>query len=173
MHDPSRAAPWNSARSGGAKSSLYDDLGRELDALLTGERDPVANAANAAAAIYHALPELNWAGFYFLRDSELVLGPFQGRPACVRIALGKGVCGTAAVERRSIVVPDVEAFPGHIACDTASRSELVVPLIAAGNLLGVLDLDSPLVGRFDEADRVGCELLASVVVRHLAPCMGR
>jgi L-methionine (R)-S-oxide reductase len=168
MHDPLRATPWTSIRHGSAKATLYDDLGRELDALLTGESDPVANAANAAAAIYHALDDLNWAGFYFLRDSQLVLGPFQGRPACVRIPLGRGVCGTAAAERRSIVVPDVAAFPGHIACDTASRSELVVPLIAAGSLLGVLDLDSPLVGRFDEADRLGCDALAGIIVRHLA-----
>jgi GAF domain-containing protein len=168
MHDPSRPTPWTSVSQAGNKSVLYDDLAGELDALLVGERDPVANAANAAAAIYHALHELNWAGFYFLRDCGLVLGPFQGRPACVRIPLGRGVCGTAAAERRSIVVHDVEAFPGHIACDTASRSELVVPLIAAGNLLGVLDLDSPVVGRFDEADRVGCEMLAGIVVRHLA-----
>ena len=172
MHDPSRATPWTTVRPGGAKATLYGDLGRELDALLTGESDKVANAANAAAAIYHALDALNWAGFYFLRNSELVLGPFQGRPACVRIPVGRGVCGTSAAERRSIVVPDVEAFPGHIACDTASRSELVVPLIAAGNLLGVLDLDSPVVGRFDEMDRAGCEMLAGIVVRHLAPSLG-
>jgi L-methionine (R)-S-oxide reductase len=167
MHDPTRPVPWALVPSGGSKAARYDDLAGALDALLTGEPDAVANAANAAAAIYQALPELNWTGFYFLRHSELVLGPFQGRPACVRIPIGKGVCGTAAAERRSIVVRDVGAFPGHIACDTASRSELVVPLIAAGNLLGVLDLDSPVVGRFDEADRLGCELLASVVVRHL------
>jgi GAF domain-containing protein len=173
MHDPSRATPWTAVRSGGAKSALYDDLAHELDALLAGESDPVANAANAAAAIYHGLRDLNWAGFYFLRDSELVLGPFQGRPACVRIPLGQGVCGTAAAGRRSIVVPDVEAFPGHIACDTASRSELVVPLIAGGSLLGVLDLDSPVVGRFDEADRIGCEMLAGIIVRHLANTRSR
>src|SRR6202034_1205557 len=149
------------------KPALYDELATELDALLSGETDPVANAANAAAAIYHALPELNWAGFYFLRGEELVLGPFQGRPACVRIPLGKGVCGMAALQRRSVLVPDVEACPGHIACDTESRSELVVPLIVEGVLLGVLDLDSPVLARFDEADRVGCERLAGVIVRHL------
>jgi GAF domain-containing protein len=149
------------------KASLYDDLGHALEALLAGESDAVANGANAAAAIYHALPDLNWSGFYFARGTELVLGPFQGRPACVRIAFGKGVCGTAAAERRSIVVPDVEAFPGHIACDIASRSELVVPLLAGDSLLGVLDLDSPLPARFDEADRVGCEMLARVIVRSL------
>jgi L-methionine (R)-S-oxide reductase len=166
MHDLERSTPWT-ARHAVGKAALYDELARELDALLAGEPDPVANAANAAAAIYHALPELNWAGFYVLRGEELVLGPFQGRPACVRIPLGKGVCGTAAAQLRSVLVPDVEAFPGHIACDTASRSELVVPLIVGDALLGVLDLDSPVVGRFDEADRAGCELLAGVIVRHL------
>ena len=166
MHDPARPAPWTSDRALDSKADAYGDLARELDALFTGEPDPVANAANAAAAVFHALPELNWAGFYFLRGSELVLGPFQGRPACVRIALGHGVCGTAAVERRSIVVQDVDAFPGHIACDSASRSELVVPLIAGDALLGVLDLDSPMLGRFDDQDRAGCELLADVMLRH-------
>ena len=168
MHDPGRSAPWTGPRRELDQSALYGDVTRELDALLSGEPDPVANAANAAAALYHALPELNWAGFYFLRGEELVLGPFQGRPACVRIALGRGVCGTAAAERRSIVVPDVEAFPGHIACDAASRSELVVPLLSGDTLLGVLDLDSPKPGRFDETDRAGCEAIAQVIVRHLA-----
>jgi L-methionine (R)-S-oxide reductase len=168
MHDATRPAPWTLVRREADKAVLYDELARELDALLTGESDPVANAANAAAAIYHALPELNWAGFYFLRGGELVLGPFQGRPACVRIALGQGVCGTAAAQRRAILVPDVEAFPGHIACDTASRSELVVPLLAGAALLGVLDLDSPVLARFDAADRAGCEMLAKVVARHMA-----
>jgi L-methionine (R)-S-oxide reductase len=167
MHDPTRPSPWTSVQREADKPRLYHELTRELDALLCGETDPVANAANAAAAIYHALPELNWAGFYFLRAGELVLGPFQGQPACVRIALGKGVCGTAAAERRSILVPDVEAFPGHIACDAASRSELVVPLLAGDSLLGVLDLDSPVLARFDETDRAGCEMLAKVLVRHL------
>jgi L-methionine (R)-S-oxide reductase len=166
MHDLERPTPWT-ARRAVSKAALYDDLAQELDALLAGEPDRVANAANAAAAIYHALPDLNWAGFYFLRGEELVLGPFQGRPACVRIPIGKGVCGTAALQRRSVLVPDVEAFPGHIACDTASRSELVVPLDAGETLLGVLDLDSPLLGRFDESDREGCERLAGIVVRHL------
>ena len=166
MHDPARSTPWTSDQAPDSKADRYSELARELDALFTGERDPVANAANAAAAVFHALPELNWAGFYFLRDGELVLGPFQGRPACVRIALGHGVCGTAAAERRTIVVQDVYAFPGHIACDTASRSELVVPLIAGDALLGVLDLDSPMRGRFDDQDRAGCELLADVMLRH-------
>ena len=166
MHDPARPTPWTLGYRDNDKAALYDELARELDALLTGEPDPIANAANAAAAIYHALPRLNWAGFYFMRDAELVLGPFQGLPACVRIPLGKGVCGTAAAQRRSIVVPDVEAFPGHIACDSASRSELVVPLFAGETLLGVLDLDSPVLARFDDADRAGCELLAQVIGRH-------
>jgi GAF domain-containing protein len=151
------------------KPTLYRALAEQLDALLTGEPDPVANAANAAAAIYHTLPRLNWAGFYFLRDDTLVLGPFQGRPACVRIRLGAGVCGTAARDRRSILVPDVEAFPGHIACDIASRSELVVPLRhGTGKVIGVLDLDSPDLARFDAEDQTGCEALAAIVVRHLA-----
>ena len=167
MHDPRRPAPWIPDRRQPDQAVLYDDLARELDALLAGEPDRIANAANAAAALYHALPELNWAGFYFLQGDELVLGPFQGRPACVRIGLGKGVCGTAAAQRRSVVVPDVEAFPGHIACDTASRSELVVPLLQGDVLLGVLDLDSPRTGRFDETDRAGCEVLAQVIVSHL------
>ena len=168
MHDAARPAPWTRAARAGGKAALYRDLAEELDALLTGETDATANAANAAAAIFHALPRLNWAGFYFLRDDTLVVGPFQGRPACVRIAVGAGVCGTAARDRRSILVPDVDAFPGHIACDTASRSELVVPLIRDGVLLGVLDLDSPDLARFDTEDQAGCEALAAIVVRHLA-----
>jgi len=167
MHDISRATPWTDARSGAGKDALYHDLATELAALLAGERDAVANAANTAAAIYHSLPDLNWAGIYFLRSTELVLGPFQGKPACVRIPLGKGVCGTAAAERRSVRVDDVNAFPGHIACDAASRSELVVPLLADGRLLGVLDLDSPLPGRFDAVDQAGCEALAALLARHM------
>jgi L-methionine (R)-S-oxide reductase len=168
MHDPARPTPWTAERRTTSKFELYRELAAELDGLLAGEMDPIANAANAAAALYHGLPELNWAGFYFLRGEELVLGPFQGRPACVRIPVGKGVCGTAAADRRTMVVPDVEAFPGHIACDTASRSELVVPLFTSQGLLGVLDLDSPVVGRFDAADQEGCELLARVVEKRLA-----
>ncbi len=170
MHDAGRVAPWTGTWAGG-KPELYRDLALELDGLLSGESDAVANAANAAAAIFNSLPALNWAGFYFLRDNELVLGPFQGRPACVRIALGKGVCGTAAQQRRSVLVPDVDSFPGHIACDTASRSELVVPLLDGDRLLGVLDLDSPDLARFDAEDQAGCEALAAVIVRHLAPSM--
>ena len=142
----------------------YARLADELAGLLSGESDFVANAANTAALIFDALPELNWAGFYFLKQGELVVGPFQGKPACVRIALGKGVCGTAAVERKTIVVPDVNAFPGHIACDSASRSEIVVPLISAGELLGVLDIDSPRLARFNDGDARGLERLAAIFV---------
>ena len=176
MHDATRPAPWNSStpnRSTPAEGTeaLWRDLAEEIDALLTGEPDFTANAANAAAAIYHSIPHLNWAGFYFLRDEMLVLGPFQGRPACVRIPLGKGVCGTAAATRHSILVRDVEAFPGHIACDTNSRSELVVPLLSGGRVLGVLDLDSPVLGRFGEQDQAGAEAVAAILVRHFDPGM--
>lgn len=143
----------------------YEALDRTLAALLAGERDWIANLANTAALLYTELADLNWAGFYLLKEGELVLGPFQGKPACVRIALGKGVCGTAAAQRRSIVVPDVHEFPGHIACDSASNSEVVVPLIRGGELLGVLDLDSPLFERFDDEDRRGLEAIAATVVR--------
>lgn len=140
----------------------YARLAQELGGLLGNEQDFVANAANTAALIFDALPDLNWAGFYFLKEGELVVGPFQGKPACVRIALGKGVCGTAAVERRTIIVPDVDAFPGHIACDTASRSEIVVPLVSGGKLVGVLDVDSPRLARFNEGDARGLERIAAV-----------
>ncbi len=168
MHDATHTAPWTAGdHTPVDKVTLYTDLAAELDALLSDESDPTANAANAAAAIYHSLPGLNWAGFYLLRDGELVLGPFQGKPACVRIPLGKGVCGTSAETGKSILVPDVDAFPGHIACDSASRSELVVPLLDGDRLLGVLDMDSPHLARFDETDRKGCEALAAIVVRHL------
>ena len=149
-----------------AKSQLYRDLRAQLAALLEGEDDRTANAANTAALIYHGLPDLNWAGFYFRKGDALVLGPFQGRPACLRIAIGEGVCGAAADRGLSVVVADVHEFPGHIACDPASRSELVVPLIQDGEVLGVLDLDSPLPARFDEADREGCERLVGVFLDH-------
>jgi L-methionine (R)-S-oxide reductase len=144
-----------------SKSEIYRELAEQLAALLAGESDLIANAANAASLIYHGIPDLNWAGFYFRSGAELVLGPFQGKPACVRIPIGKGVCGTAAARAAAVLVTDVHDFPGHIACDPNSRSELVVPLIEAGDVIGVLDLDSPLVGRFDEADRQGCERLAA------------
>ena len=152
------------AQSPAGKSELYTALREQLASLLEGERDSVANAANMASLLYHALPDVNWAGFYFFQGRELVLGPFQGKPACVRIPIGSGVCGTAAGRRESLVVPDVNLFPGHIACDSASRSELVVPLIRDGVLLGVLDMDSPTPGRFDDADRLGAETLAAVYV---------
>jgi L-methionine (R)-S-oxide reductase len=147
------------------KPELYRETARQLAALLAGETDPIANAANTAALIYHMLPDLNWAGFYFLREDEvLVLGPFQGRPACVRIPMGRGVCGAAVARRETILVADVHAFPDHIACDSLSRSELVVPLIAEERILGVLDLDSPLPSRFDAQDRQGVEALAQIYV---------
>jgi L-methionine (R)-S-oxide reductase len=138
-----------------SKTEQYRELDAQLAALLEGERDGLANCANLAALLYEALPDLNWAGFYFMRGGELVLGPFQGKVACVRIALERGVCGTAARERRVVLVPDVHAFPGHIACDSASRSELVLPLLQGGKLLGVLDLDSPIAARFDQDDADG------------------
>jgi GAF domain-containing protein len=144
-----------------------EDLLSELAGLFRGERDPIANAANAAAAIWQHVPRINWAGFYFLKDGVLVLGPFQGKPACVRISLGQGVCGTAAARRESVVVADVHAFPGHIACDGASRSEIVVPLLRAGTLLGVLDIDSPELARFGEAERALFEAVARTWVAAL------
>jgi L-methionine (R)-S-oxide reductase len=149
------------------KKRQYAELAAQLSALIEGEPYPIANAANMAALIYHGLPELNWAGFYFADgQDQLVLGPFQGKPACVRIAWGQGVCGTAAARRQTIVVPDVHEFPGHIACDPDSRSELVVPLLQGERVLGVIDLDSPLRGRFDDADRIGCERLVAILSAH-------
>ncbi len=144
------------------KPEIYRQLNASLAALLEGERNWIANLANAAALLYHTLPEINWAGFYLLPEGsgELVLGPFQGKPACVRIAVGKGVCGTAAAARETQVVADVHAFPGHIACDAASRSEIVVTLIAEGEVIGVLDIDSPTVRRFDEEDQAGLQAFA-------------
>jgi L-methionine (R)-S-oxide reductase len=148
------------------KFRLYEELAQQLAALIEGEADLVANSANMAALIYHGLPDLNWAGFYFARQQELVLGPFQGKPACIRIPWGQGVCGTAAARGGPIVVPDVHKFPGHIACDPNSRSELVVTLIGNSRVLGVLDLDSPVPGRFDEDDRAGCERLVAIFLAH-------
>jgi len=133
-------------------------------ALLDDERDPIANAANLAALIFGSLGRLNWAGFYFMRAGELVLGPFQGKTACTRIAVGRGVCGTAVAESRTLVVPDVDAFPGHIACDSASRSELVVPLVRAGVVIGVIDCDSPELDRFGATERESIEALAALFV---------
>jgi len=151
--------------SADSKTDLYRDLTAALDALTADEPDAVANMANAAALIWQYLPDLNWAGFYRNVGSGLVLGPFQGKAACIRIPFGKGVCGTAAATRETQLVEDVHAFPGHIACDAASRSELVVPIVSQGELLGVLDLDSPSPARFDAGDAAGCEAL----MRLLAP----
>jgi GAF domain-containing protein len=148
----------------GTKTGLYSDLLLQARGLLDGERDATANSANLAALIFHTLPDLNWAGFYWMKGGELVLGPFQGKPACVRIGLGKGVCGTAARDRRTIVVADVNEFPGHIACDTASNSEVVVPIVHGGQVIGVLDLDSPKRARFDEEDARGLEALVQAFV---------
>ena len=143
-----------------SKPALYTELLAQARALFEGERDAGANAANLAALLYHSLPDLNWAGFYWMKEGGLVLGSFQGMPACVRIAVGKGVCGTAARDKRTIVVPDVDAFPGHIACDSASRSEVVVPLVHQGKVIGVMDIDSPKPARFDEEDARGLEAVA-------------
>ena len=150
------------------KAAAYADLEQQLRALLAGERDFMANAANTAALLYHGLPGLNWAGFYRLAGDVLVLGPFQGQPACVRIPLGQGVCGTAAARRATVRVPNCHAFPGHITCDAATNSEIAVPLLQDGRLLGVLDLDSPKPDRFDATDQAGLERLVAVFVAALA-----
>jgi L-methionine (R)-S-oxide reductase len=147
-----------------SKSELYDLLTRQLLALFEGELDTLANAANMAALVYHGLPEVNWAGFYLFKDGELVLGPFQGEPACTRLLLGKGVCGTAAAERKTVVVPNVHEFSGHIACDAASAAEIVIPIVSGDRLIGVFDVDSPVLDRFDAEDRVGLESLVGVFV---------
>lgn len=144
------------------KPAFYAELAQQLEGLLHGEADPVANAANTSALLFDAMPDLNWAGFYFMRGPELVVGPFQGKPACVRIPVGRGVCGGAVAARASILVEDVHAFPGHIACDAASHSELVVPLLRDGEVLGVIDLDSPTPARFDTDDQAGIEILARI-----------
>lgn len=152
-----------------SKPALYSELHAQARALFEGERDATANAANLAALLFHQLPDLNWAGFYWMKGGGLVLGPFQGKPACVRIALGRGVCGTAALERRTVVVPDVNAFPGHIACDSASRSEVVVPVMRGDELLGVLDVDSPSLARFDDDDARGLERVVALFVASTDP----
>lgn len=151
----------------GTRPEQYAQLVEQARALLAGERDRIANAANLSALVYNALPELNWVGFYFFDGTELVVGPFQGLPACVRIPLDRGVCGAAASSRQTQRVEDVDAFPGHIACDSASRSELVVPLVLDGELLGVFDLDSPRPGRFDAEDQQGLEAIAAVFLDSL------
>jgi GAF domain-containing protein len=151
-----------------SKAQLYVELAQQARGLLHGERDRIANAANFAALVWNALPDINWCGFYLFDGTELVVGPFQGKPACVRIALGKGVCGTAAATRRTQLVEDVNAFAGHIACDSASQSEIVVPLVdAQGALIGVWDVDSPKLARFDEDDRVGMETLCAIFIDSL------
>jgi len=151
-----------------SKREHYAELAQQARGLLTGERDLIANAANFSALLFHSLSDLNWAGFYLYDGNELVVGPFQGKPACIRIALGRGVCGTAAQTRQTQLVRDVHAFDGHIACDAASQSEIVVPLVKAdGSLLGVWDVDSPLVARFDEDDRAGMEALCAVFMETL------
>jgi len=151
--------------AGLTKRELYAGLAAQLRALVEGEEDFIANAANFSSLVFHTLPDLNWAGFYLLKGGELVLGPFQGKPACVRIPLGSGVCGTAAASRKTVVVRNVHEFPGHIACDSASNSEVVVPLLKGDELLGVLDLDSPALARFDEEDAKGLEELVRVFLR--------
>jgi L-methionine (R)-S-oxide reductase len=150
-----------------SKTEQYAELAAQARGLLHGETDRIANAANFSALVYNALADLNWAGFYFFDGRELVVGPFQGKPACVRIALDKGVCGAAATTRQTQVVRDVHAFPGHIACDAASQSEIVVPLVVDGALLGVFDVDSPKTGRFDDDDRAGMEQLARIFLQSL------
>ena len=151
----------------GSKPEQYAQLAAQADALLAGEHDRIANAANLSSLVYHALPDLNWVGFYFFDGTELVVGPFQGLPACVRIPLDRGVCGAAARTRQTQRIADVHAFPGHIACDAASRSELVVPLVRDGTLLGVFDLDSPVPDRFGVEDQAGLETIAALFVRSL------
>jgi len=156
-------------RPSGTKKQIYAELSLMAKGLFQGERDAIANAANLSALLFMGLADLNWAGFYLLRGEGLVLGPFQGRPACVRIEMGKGVCGTAAQSREIVVVPDVEKFPGHIACDAASKSEIVLPLMRAGRLIGVLDLDSPKLARFDQDDANGLEALTALWVAASGP----
>jgi len=147
------------------KPEFYRLLNMQLDSLLTGETDWLANLANASALLFDQLTEINWAGFYLLKEEQLVLGPFQGKPACVRINIGKGVCGTSAQHRQTVVVSDVHQFPGHIACDANSRSEIVLPLMVSENLYGVLDIDSPIISRFDQEDQTGLEEFVSVLTK--------
>lgn len=145
----------------------YIMLSKQLDALLTGEKNAIANLSNASALLNQFFDQINWVGFYLMEDGELVLGPFQGLPACVRIPLGRGVCGTAAKTKETVIVPDVHAFPGHIACDAASQSEIVVPMVMNGELLGVLDIDSPIKERFSEQDKEGLEQFVQVLIKHI------
>lgn len=167
MHCYTAGMSFTSSQLTGSKPEQYAQLARQARALLHGERDRIANAANLSALVYHALPDLNWVGFYFFDGTELVVGPFQGQPACVRIPLDKGVCGAAARSRQTQRVEDVDAFPGHVACDSASRSELVVPLYDGETLVGVFDLDSPKLARFDADDQRGLEATAACFMESL------
>lgn len=151
----------------GTRADQYSMLGKQLDALLTGETNRIANLSNAAALLNQFLERINWAGFYLMEDGELVLGPFQGLPACVRIQVGRGVCGTAVSEKKTMLVEDVHEFPGHIACDAASLSEIVVPLIKDGEVIGVLDIDSPELSRFTAEDQAGLEAFTEILMRHI------
>lgn len=151
----------------GSVAEQYDTLAKQLDALLTGESDRIANFSNASALLNQFLTNINWVGFYVVQGKELVLGPFQGLPACVRIPIGRGVCGTAVEKEETMVVKDVHAFPGHIACDAASQSEIVIPLIKEGVVLGVLDIDSPIINRFSKEDQEGLELFVKTLLLHL------
>ena len=160
---------FQSSTLSGDKAEQYAQLLEQARGLMHGESDRTANAANLSSLVFHSLPDLNWVGFYFFDGTELVVGPFQGHPACVRIALGRGVCGTAAASRQTQRVPDVDAFPGHIPCDSASRSELVVPLYRGETLVGVFDLDSPILDRFDETDQRGLEALAQAFIDSFGP----
>ncbi|MHA6260682.1 GAF domain-containing protein [Sporosarcina sp. CAU 1771] len=148
-------------------SVKYSQLAKQLDALLSGEKNKVANLSNTSALLNQFFDQINWVGFYLLEDDELVLGPFQGLPACIRIPLGKGVCGTVAQTWETIIVPDVNAFPGHIACDAASQSEIVLPIIKEGKLIGVLDIDSPILDRFSKDDQIGLEKVVDILISHL------
>jgi L-methionine (R)-S-oxide reductase len=149
------------------KPALYAQIAAQVEALTAGERDLIANLANTASLLYHSMPELNWLGFYLLKDGELVVGPFQGKPACVRIAMGKGVCGVAAARRAPVIVANVHEFDGHIACDSASNSEIVLPILRGNELLGVLDVDSPKFSRFDAQDQAGLEKVVAALLQAL------
>jgi L-methionine (R)-S-oxide reductase len=151
----------------GTLTEQYELVAKQLDALLDGEKDTIANLSNASALLNQFLNDINWVGFYLMKDGELVLGPFQGLPACVRIPVGRGVCGSAVSQQRTLVVDDVHAFPGHIACDAASKSEIVIPLVQNEEVTGVLDIDSPIEGRFTEEDQKGLELLVETLLRHI------
>ena len=151
----------------GSLAEQYEMLAKQLDALLTGEQDLIANLSNASALLNQFLEQINWVGFYLLKDNELVLGPFQGLPACVRIPIGRGVCGTTVAQKQTIVVEDVHAFPGHIACDAASKSEIVIPLLKNNEVIGVLDIDSPIESRFTQEDQVGLERFVTTLLNHL------